>query len=131
VAPSQQDTESSPGIFEAAKTFAGSLLEHAQTRLELLTVEWAEEKTRLTGLLITLTLALFFSCLAVTFGSLLVLVFFWDTPHRLAAVTGIVLFYLLAAIVTWIVVRAKMRTKSALFSTSAAELRRDRQLLDS
>lgn len=127
----QQDTESPPGIFDAAKTFASSLLEHAQTRLELLTVEWAEEKSRLAGLLVMLTLALFFSCLAVTLGSLLIVMLFWDTPHRFSVMAGVVGFYFVAALVAWSAARSRMKAKSSLFSASAAELRRDRQLMDS
>ncbi|HKQ30918.1 MAG TPA: phage holin family protein [Burkholderiales bacterium] len=120
-----------PGIVEAAKRFASSLLEQVQTRLELLTVEWAEEKSRLSVLLIALGLALFFVWMAIAFASLLAIALFWDTEQRIPVMTGIVGFYVLGAIVAGSIARSKMKLKSSLFAASAAELRKDRDLLES
>lgn len=121
----------SPGIVEAVKRFAGSLLGQVQTRLELLTVEWAEEKSRLATLLVALGLVLFFVIMAIAFASFLVVALFWDTPQRLPAMVGIVVFYVAAALIAGLIARSKMKLKSSLFATSAAELRKDRDLLES
>jgi uncharacterized membrane protein YqjE len=121
----------SAGIVEAAKRFAGSLLGQVQTRLELLTIEWAEEKSRLAVLMVALGLTLFFTWLAVAFASFLVIALFWDTPQRIPVVAGVVVFYVAAALIAGLVARNKMKLKSSLFSTSAAELRKDRDLLES
>jgi uncharacterized membrane protein YqjE len=126
----EQEAVSSPGIIEAAKRFAASLIGHVQTRLELLTVEWAEEKTRLAGLLVALALSLFFVVLAIVLASFLVIALFWDTEQRIPVMAGIVVLYLAAAVVAGLVARKKMKLKSSLFATSAAELRKDRDLLE-
>ena len=123
--------DSSAGIVDAAKRFAGSVLGQVQTRLELLSVEWAEEKSRLSALGIALGLALFFAWMAVAFASFLVVAWFWDTEQRITAIVGVLLFYLVAALAAALVARSKMKLKSSLFATSAAELRKDKELLES
>ena len=119
------------GIVEAAKRFASNLLGQVQTRLELLTVEWAEEKSRLGVLVVAIGLALFFTWLAFAFASFLIIAIFWDTPQRIPVVTAVAAFYFIAAIIAVLAARNKMKLKSSLFSTSAAELRKDRDVLES
>lgn len=86
----------------AAQTAASSALGLLRTRLELASIEWAEERERL----LTRLGLLFAALLLVIFGVLglgaLAAVYFWDSareaavivPTALCIVTGLLLYYL-------------------------------------
>lgn len=65
-----------------------TVLDIMHTRLELLTVEFGQERDRLTGLLLCGALLLVFLLLSLVMGGMLVVAAFWDTSYRMAA-TGI------------------------------------------
>lgn len=73
------ESDESAGLSLRGFFLAGIRL--AQNRLQILATEVAEEKVRLTLAAITGIAGLFFLGLAVVFGTLLLLVLFWDT-HR-------------------------------------------------
>ncbi len=119
------------GVFSSIKNLAASLVSHLHTRLELFATEFAEEKLRLTSLLFSALLALFFFFVAIIFAALFVIAAAWDTPYRLHAVGGLTLLFLAGAGISWGIVRAKLRSKPRLFQASLAELYKDRQQLNS
>ncbi len=75
-------------------------------------------------------MALFFLGLGVLLATLFVVMAFWE-DHRLAVLAGFTLFYLAIGIGTGLVARQKLKTRPRLFSTSLAELGKDRERLDS
>lgn len=119
----------SPGLFASLRNLAATLVELAQTRLELLSAELAEERLRLLQILLGSFVALFFSALGVVMLTLFVVIWFWDTPHRALVTVLFAVLYLGIGGVSWLVVRNKLRQKSGLFSASIAELAKDRQQL--
>ena len=118
----------SPGLFVSLRKLATTLVALAQTRLELLSTELAEERLRLLQILLGSFAALFFSALGVVMLTLFVVVWFWDT-HRALVTMLFAVLYLGTGGVLWLVVRNKIRQKSGLFSASIAELAKDRQHL--
>ncbi len=120
----------SPGLFVSLRNLATTLVALAQTRLELLSTELAEERLRLLQILLGSFAALFFSALGVVMLTLFVVVWFWDT-HRALVTMLFAVLYLGTGGVLWLVVRNKIRQKSGLFSASIAELAKDRQHLAS
>lgn len=128
------DTEGTPGssggMFSAVKNLAASIVSHLYTRLELFATELAEEKLRLTSLLVSVVAALFFLFLAIFLAAMFIIVAYWDTPYRLHAVGILTLVFLVSAGVFWGVVFTKIKSKPYLFRASLAELYNDRTQLD-
>ncbi|GAB4507962.1 MAG: hypothetical protein Tsb0026_05420 [Sulfuricaulis sp.] len=125
-------TETPPvGLFGSVKNLAASLVSHLYTRLELFATEFAEEKLRLTSLLLVSILALFFAFMTLVLVALFVIAAYWDTPYRLRAVAFLALLFLTAAVISAGVVRARLKSRPRLFEASLAELYKDRQQLNS
>ncbi len=119
------------GLFGSVKNLAASLVSHLYTRLELFAIEFAEEKLRLTSLLFTAILALFFTFMTLVLAVLFVVAVYWDTPYRLRAVILLAVLFLAGAAITGGMVRAKLKSRPRLFEASLAELYKDRQQLNS
>jgi len=118
------------GLFDSVRTLAGTLLAIGRTRLELLSTELEEERLRLSSMLVWALAALFCAAAGVALVTLFFVVLLWDTNRWLAL--GIpTLLYLLGAVLSWRVVLAKARAKPRLFSSSLAELSKDRARLAS
>jgi len=127
-----QSTDVPPvGLFGSIRNLAASLVAHLHTRLELFATEFAEEKLRLTSLLISAILALFFTFMTLVLAVLFVLAAYWDTPYRLHAVAFLAVLFLAGAAITGGMVRAKLKSRPRLFEASLAELYKDRQQLNS
>ncbi|MHB8742400.1 MAG: phage holin family protein [Sulfuricaulis sp.] len=130
--PDIQSDEALPvGLFGSIKKLAASAVSHLYTRLDLLAIEFAEEKIRLTSLFFGAILALFFTIMSFVLASLFVIMLYWDTPYRLHAVVLLAALFLIGAVFTGGMVRAKLKSKSRLFEASLAELYKDRQQLNS
>jgi uncharacterized membrane protein YqjE len=125
------DAPPAVGLFGSVKNLAASLVSHLHTRLELFTIEFAEEKIRLTSLLFGAILALFFIFMAIVLAALFVIAAYWDTPYRLHAVAILAVLFLAGAGITGGMVRAKLKSRPRLFEASLAELYKDRQQLNS
>lgn len=120
----------SRGIFASLRALSSSLVTVVQTRLELLALDLAEERERLTVLLGLALAALFFLGVGVILLVFLVIVAFWDT-HRLLVTGGLTALFLLAGGGLAALALHRLRTKPKLFSASLAELAKDRQQLNS
>lgn len=116
------------GLLDSLKTLVATLLAMGRTRLELLSVEFEEERVRLGAILIWTFVALFCAALGVVLFTLLLVVIFWDT-NRLLALGVLALFFLLAALLCARIALDKARAKPRLFATSLAELSTDREQL--
>ena len=100
-----------------------------KTRLELVAIELAEEKTRLMGLLILALAGLLCLAIGLLMFSFLIVVAFWDTDHRLLSIVLVGLVYLLLGIGMLLAVRKKAMDAPIAFEETLAELERDRELL--
>jgi uncharacterized membrane protein YqjE len=119
---------SSPNFLESLRTFTGSLVSMVQTRLELATVELAEEKSRLLSMALMACFGLVFFGLAMITLSVLVAIMFWDT-YRWQALGILVGVYLLACVVCLLVARNMLRHAPSLFEATLAEIEKDREAL--
>ena len=119
---------SSPKFLDSLRNLASSVVSMLQTRLELASVELAEERARLmkVALLVCFGLA-FFSMALMTF-TLLIVILFWET-YRWQAILAIVLFYLIATAACLLTARNKVRNAPPLFEATLAELDKDREIL--
>ena len=113
---------SSPRRLGAA--FIGLLHSH----VELLGIEFQEQKARTVSLLLFAGLALVFGLLLLIGLSALVLILVWDS-YRLAGIIGLCVFYALAAIFCGLRLKAAVFDESSPFNATLEELAKDRERL--
>lgn len=114
------------GLFTSLKALSANLLGIVQTRLELLATDIAEERERIITLLVLAVAALFSIGVGVVLLAILVVVALWES-HRLIALSGMVVFFLMTgAGIGWIVLN-RLRSHPQPLDASIAELARDRQ----
>lgn len=116
------------GLLNSLRTLASTLLAIGRTRLELLSTELEEERLRLSSMLVWTLVALFCAGAGVVLSTVFFVVLLWDT-NRLLALGFPALLFLLGAALSWRVVLVKARSKPRLFSSSLAELSKDRDQL--
>ncbi len=127
---SEAPRESAGGLFASLKSLSANLISIVQTRLELLSTDVAEERERLTALLVLAQVALFCLGVGIVLLAMLIVVVFWES-HRIAVLGALTAVFLIAGIATgWLAVH-KLRTKPRLFAASLDELAKDRQQLGS
>lgn len=102
-----------------------TVLDMLHTRLELVVVEFGQERDRLTALLLYGALLLAFTFLALVLGGMLVVALFWDTPYRLAAVGTAALLPLLAAVACAAAFVHKVRSRPRAFDATLQALGAD------
>jgi uncharacterized membrane protein YqjE len=112
----------------AVRRLSASLIEGLQLRLDLLSLELAEERRRLSRLVLSslaLALAVFMVFLCINVALLIV---FWE-EHRVPIALGMCGFYgALAAALSLIIVR-RIRGAAQAFSATREVLEKDRQTL--
>ena len=118
-------TPLAPSAVQAGRRFVAALWAHAQTRLELLTLELAEERDRTVHALVSAGLLLILSGLALAFGGIGLLVAMWDTPYRVPLAIGLPFAFALGGFFAWLRMKHQIGRASTLFAHSLAELRRD------
>ncbi len=101
-----------------------------QTRLELVGIEFAEEKERLFGTFFVAFIAIVCANMALISLTALVAVFFWDT-YRWQALTGLTAFYAVIGIGCACKVRSILRNAPHIFKATLNELEKDRELFHS
>ncbi len=112
----------------ALARLADALLGLVRTRLELATVEYTEERGRVTQQLMLVVAGLGCVLFALFFAAVLVIAYFWDT-NRLAAIIGVIAFFAIAgAALLWR--RAEIASAAPLpFAATVSELEKDRAAL--
>src|SRR5215471_1194802 len=95
------EAEKSAGVVVSAKRLLTTLLAIVTNRLELIAVEAREEAHRWVSVFLLAAALAVMGTLAVVMISVTIVIACWD-EHRLAALVGLSVFYLLAAlIVAW------------------------------
>ena len=119
-------TPASSGLIDAFRKLGESLIGTIHDRLELLSVEFQEEKIRLIRLFVAISVALFSGMMAVTFASITLVYLFWESA-RLFVLIALTLLYGGGA--AWIVlsVRRAFLTQSKPFEGTLQELKEDRE----
>ena len=115
-------------ISAAVGRIGSTVLAMARTRLELAAVELQEETQRLFGYLAWALAAAVLALGALVLAVLFVLVLFWDT-HRLAAVGGMAVLFILGTLFAVSKVRAGFAKRPPVLPATLAELRKDADAL--
>lgn len=111
-------------ITAAVRRIAANVLDLARTRLELAAIELQESSRRLLSYLAWGLAAAVLGLFALALVILFVLVLFWDT-HRLAAVGGMAVLFILGTVFAALKLRAGLATRAPLLPATLAELRKD------
>jgi uncharacterized membrane protein YqjE len=117
------------GLLDSLRRAAASLIEIVRTRLELVVTELEEQNVRATQIVALCIAALFFAGLAIIFGTLAVVMAYWDR-NPVAVLGGFAALYLVLAIVAGVMWRARAKARPRLFAATLAELARDGEELN-
>lgn len=106
-----------------------TLASMARTRLELFSLEAAEQRSRIVQLLALTFGAMVLILLGVLVLSVALALLFWPTEYRYVALFVMAFFYLLVGLGLALVLRYRLRFDPAPFQATLDELRRDALLL--
>ena len=113
------------GLFSAAGKLIDGVLASAQNRLQLLSIEFQEEKLRLIQIFIWVAATVFAGMMTVGFATVTVVFIFWENA-RLAALGGATLFYALGfGLLCW-QFRRYISRQPKPFDATLGELTKDR-----
>ncbi|MDQ0141663.1 phage holin family protein [Cupriavidus necator] len=118
----------SPKFLDAVRNLAGSLVAMAQTRLELASVELAEERTRLLKVALLALFGLAFFGLGLVTLTALIAILFWDT-YRWQALGALTVLYLVLCAICLGYARSVLRNAPPMLESTLAEIDKDREIL--
>ncbi|HKW79648.1 MAG TPA: phage holin family protein [Casimicrobiaceae bacterium] len=116
------------GLGAALSRLGASALAMLHTRLELATVEFAEERERATEMGLLLLLTILLALFALLFASFFIIAYFWDS-NRLTAVGAVTAFYVIAALLLLIRLRQRLRQKHSPFAATLSQIEEDAEAL--
>jgi uncharacterized membrane protein YqjE len=114
-----------PAITRVARALVGIL----STRAELASVEFTEERERLTNRLALVAGGGLLLAFGALFVGAFVIVLFWDT-HRLWAIAAVALAHLAAGLILLAKAKAIGRDAPSPFAATIDELKKDKELLE-
>jgi uncharacterized membrane protein YqjE len=123
-----ENDEAHSGLFDALKRFSRTAAALAQNRLELLLVEWQEERARLCGLLLLAATAIVCGLMALIVLTFTLVVVFWD-EHPIAILACLGVAYAAGAALAFLELRSRL-ARSDAFTATLAEFKKDRTWLD-
>lgn len=113
------------GVRENLSVVTSDLVAMLRTRIELFSLEVAEQKHRLLSMAAMLLAAGLFLLLSVVVASFLIIAYFWPTEYRFWAIGLLSLAYAVAGLVLVWMVCNRVKTESAPFAVTLEELHRD------
>ena len=116
------------GLRNTVGAISSGMVSLVRTRMEIFSLELAEEKNRLVKLLALAFAALLFLALAVLVFSILVAVRFWPTEDRYLALAVLAALYGVIGLVLLARLRRHLVLGPAPFSATVEELNRDAAL---
>ena len=115
-------------LSSSLRGLVSTVLEMAQLRLELLSIEAQEEVLRVGALLVYGAIAVTFLSLGVVLLAIFITVALWDTYRLLPLGIFTALFLLTGVTALWLA-RGRVLSGTRLFSASIEELKQDRESL--
>ena len=116
-------------VMRLLRSAGGALFAQAALHGQLARVEWAEEKIRLTRIIIAAILLLVSAFCLLLLGSMVVLALSWNTPYQLAAIAGVLLFYFILFVVAMFVLKQQVALGALSFAATREEIAADIAML--
>jgi uncharacterized membrane protein YqjE len=120
--------ETQPGIFASQKRLLKTILAIAQNRLELLLVEFQEERWRFFEALLLAGLVLILALMTLMVATVTIVVI-CVSHNQLGLVVGLGVLYLLATIACYWRLRRRLKTWTP-FAATIAEIKKDKVCLE-
>ena len=111
------------------KSFVRTALDMVRARLELASIELAQEQDRIAWLALYAGLALVFLCVGLQLLAVLAIAWYWDTPYRLAVAAGGAALALVAGAACAFAFASALRAKPRPFDGSLLALAADVEAL--
>lgn len=124
----EKDPASEGGLIESIRKLAITLVGVLQTRLEIFSTELEEAKLQLVQLLLLGLVTVFCLGLGVVLLTVFFVVLFWDS-YRLPVLGVMSGLFLVLGIFAALALRAKSAENTRMFSSTLAELSKDREQL--
>ena len=121
-----KEPHASGGLGGSLRRFGDSVFGLFETRMEIFSLEWAEERRNLTRLLIMVFAIVVCLQLALVMGVVFLMLAIGQ-EHRVAVLgiaTGVLL---LAVLITGLWLRAWLKRRPPMFAATIAEIRKDRE----
>ena len=116
------------GLGASLSRLGASVLAMLHTRLELATIEFAEERERATEMAVLLLLTVLLALFALLFASFFIIAWFWDS-NRLLAVGAVTAFYVIAALLLYARLRQRLRETHSPFAATLSQIEEDAEVL--
>jgi len=120
-------SETKAGVWASLKRLLDTLLATVQNRIELIAVEWQEEKCRLMEALLCAVAVAVFGIMSLTLLTFTIVVLFWENG-RLIALGALSMLYLVGTVLAWRALRLHLKARSA-FAGTIDEIKKDRACL--
>ena len=121
---SAADREPSGGIFHSIRQLGTTFVALLHTRIEIVAIEFEEERVRIRQALLLGIVAGFSLAVATLLAVVFLVVVFWDT-HRLIAIGVLFLVFLAIGGGCLLAMAHNARTRPRLFASTLAELAKD------
>jgi uncharacterized membrane protein YqjE len=128
VSGQEQADKPHSGFADAARAFGASALELLRVRVELLSIEWQEERERGKEVIVLAVAGALLLALALLVLTLFVIVLFWDS-WRLTAIAVVALVYLGGGAWALLKVQRMLRNRPKPFEATLQEFAHDLQAL--
>lgn len=112
------------GIFGAMRGIGPAFIALIKTRIELLGIELAEERSRLGVIAILGAGALLCAGMLLLLANLFVLAWFWD-GHRFQAIAGLIVLHGAGLAACALAIKARVDARPPMFEATIAELKAD------
>ena len=116
-------------VMRLLRSAGGAVFAQAALHGQLARVEWAEEKIRLTRMVVAAILIVVSAFCLLLLGSMVVLALSWNTPYQLAVIVGVLLFYLILFVVAMFVLKQQMALGALSFAATREEIAADIAML--
>jgi len=111
------------------RSAGGALFAQAALHSQLARVEWAEEKVRLTRILISAFLIVVSAFCLLLLGSMIVLALCWNTPYQFAVIASVLIVYLALFAVAMRVLKQQLALGALSFAATREEIAADVAML--
>lgn len=122
--------EAERGLLSSLRRLASTGVEIVHTRLEILSSDLEEERTRLGAIIMTGVLAFFCFFMAAILFTILIVVLLWET-HRVPVLGVLGGVFLIGGALCWRSFRHQRQERPAFLATTLGELAKDRRELTS
>lgn len=112
-------------VLHILRLAGAALFSQAALHGQLLRVEWAEEKSRLTSLAAVAAIGMACLLCMMMFAGGLIVALSWDSAYRIAAVVGVIVLYALGVVIAWYKVKALAAQGAQAFAATREELAAD------